>query len=154
LELIGDTRFLLPRTPYIKLREAEYVDQTAGAPCAPQLRSVGIASAELSSVLAAQRSGSSREASGGPAAPFPPRQQGGSSSSSSSFLGSSKRPLTLIALPKRSTMARVWEAMARNELVQRPLSAKLGDTVLGQGKSEARKLYRAMISNLPRVMTL
>jgi hypothetical protein len=56
---------------YMELREAEYVGQTAGAPCAPQL---GIAGVELSMVLAAQRSGSARTASSGPATLPSPRQ--------------------------------------------------------------------------------
>jgi hypothetical protein len=39
-------------------------------------------------------------------------------------------------------MARVWEAMEAGQLVIRPLKAKLGDTILGQGQFEARSLYK------------
>jgi hypothetical protein len=46
-----------------EIKRSRAVGQTAGAPYAPQL---GTASAELSTVLAAQRSGSARATSSGP----------------------------------------------------------------------------------------
>jgi hypothetical protein len=52
ITVVRQAHFLLLRTLYnMQLREAEYVGQTAGVPCAPQL---GTASAELSMALAAR----------------------------------------------------------------------------------------------------
>jgi hypothetical protein len=54
-----------------EIKRSRVVGQTVGAPYAPQL---GIASVDISTVLAAQRSGSARAASSGPTAlPTPVR---------------------------------------------------------------------------------
>ena len=52
------------------------------------------------------------------------------------------------------SMAKVWEAMEAGALVTRPLTAKLAESRLGQGKNEAVALYREIQSNLARVMAM